>query len=58
MEKNCFTCSKIENNKEVVKAFKMACLSYKPGKIELNNLLYSRLELIQSKKVLLDYCLQ
>ena len=57
LESNCYTCSKTENNREVLKAFKMACLSYKPAKVEFNKLFYSRGELIESKQLLVDNCL-
>ncbi len=57
LENNCFTCSKTENNREVIKAFKMACLTYTPGRVEFEKLTYSREELIAAKQLLMDYCL-
>jgi len=57
LENNCYTCSKAENNREIIKAFKMACLTYRPGKVEFNKLVYSRKELLDAKQLLMEYCL-
>jgi len=57
LENNCFTCSKTENNREIIKAFKMACLTYTPSRVEFDRLTYSREELIAAKQILMDYCL-
>ena len=57
LENNCFTCSKTENNREIIKAFKMACLTYTPGRVEFEKLTYSREELIAAKQLLMNYCL-
>lgn len=57
LENNCFTCSKSDNNREVLKAFKMACLTYAPSKVEFDKLTYTREELIAAKQILMDYCL-
>jgi hypothetical protein len=46
-----------QNNEATVKAFKMACLSYKPSAVRYEKTQYSRGELIQSKQVLMKYCL-
>jgi hypothetical protein len=45
------------NNEAVVKAFKMACLSYTPSDVPFEKTKYTRNELIESKNTLMQYCL-
>ena len=40
-----------------MKAFKMACLQYKPSPVTFEESNYQRKELIEAKNVLLKYCL-
>jgi len=40
-----------------MKAFKMACLQYKPSPVSFENQTYKRQELIGNKNTLLKYCL-
>lgn len=57
LDKNCYQCSDPHTNEATLKAFKIACLSYEPSKVNFEKTTYSRNELIQSKQVLMRYCL-
>ncbi|CAI2367510.1 unnamed protein product [Moneuplotes crassus] len=52
LDKNCVSCS--QSNGLVMKAFKMACLSYEPSKIQYKDKTYKRenLLLLKSKKIM------
>ena len=49
--------SNTHNNEATVKAFKMACLTYKPSDVNFEKVQYSRKDLIESKQQLINYCL-
>jgi len=37
LEKNCMSCAYTQNNEATLKAFKMACLTYKPSPVAFEN---------------------
>ncbi|CDW75284.1 UNKNOWN [Stylonychia lemnae] len=49
---NCVSCS--GNSSFVIKAFKMACLAYKPSKVQFRNKLYDRKDLLMKKAQILQ----
>lgn len=51
------SCANTQNNEATLKAFKIACLSYAPSLVKYEKTAYARTELIQSKQVLMKYCL-
>lgn len=57
LDKNCLSHSNTQNNEATAKAFKLACLTYKPSEVVFDNAKYSRKELISSKQQLMSYCL-
>lgn len=57
LDKNCMSHSNTHNNEITLRAFKLACLTYKPTPVQYENALYSRNELIQAKKDLMRYAL-
>lgn len=57
LDKNCMTCSDPHSNEAVLKSFKIACLSYHPSTVKFEKTDYSRPDLIQSKQILMKYCL-
>lgn len=57
LDNNCLSHSNTQNNEATVKAFKMACLSYKASDVQFEKAHYSRTELIESKQTLMSYCL-
>lgn len=57
LDHNCLSHSNTQNNEETVKAFKMACLNYKPSPVQFEKALYSKNELIDAKNNLMYYCL-
>eukprot|EP00347_Sterkiella_histriomuscorum_P007668 403348032 len=52
LNNNCVSCS--GNSSFVIKAFKIACLAYKPNKVKYQNNVYERKELIQRKAQLFN----
>lgn len=57
LDHNCLSHSNTQNNEATVKAFKMACLTYKPSEVQFEKINYTRIDLIQSKQTLIQYCL-
>ena len=57
LDTNCQSCSDAPQNEAVMKAFKMACLQYKPSPVCFEQQFYKRDELIAAKNYLLKYCL-
>jgi hypothetical protein len=49
LDTNCLSHTNTMNNEATVKAFKMACLSYRPSNVQFEKALYSRQDLIESK---------
>ncbi len=58
LDHNCLSHSNTHNNEETVKAFKMACLTYKPSPVQFEKAHYSKNELIEAKNNLMYYCLK
>jgi hypothetical protein len=58
IDKNCMSHSNTHNNDVTLKAFKMACLTYKPSPIKFEQTTYTRKQLIEAKNNLMTYCLQ
>lgn len=56
LEKNCFSCSKTDNAKDIMKAFKIACLTYAPSKVAYDNITYTRENLLSVKQNLTEFC--
>jgi hypothetical protein len=52
VDRNCFNCSPQPNL--VLKAFKMACLNYKPSDILWNNKEYSRMQILKLRKMMVE----
>ena len=57
LDANCMQCANTQNNEATVKAFKMACLSYKPSTVVFENATYTRKQLIRAKETLMAYTL-
>ena len=57
LDTNCQTHADGTTNEIVMKAFKMACLQYKPSPVKFEQCSYTRTELINAKNTLLKYCL-
>jgi|LauGreDrversion4_2_1035121.scaffolds.fasta_scaffold345435_1 hypothetical protein len=49
LDSNCLSHTNTMNNEATVKAFKMACLSYRPSQVQFEKALYTRGDLIESK---------
>jgi hypothetical protein len=45
------------NNEATLKAFKMACLAYKPSIVPYEQTAYTREQLMEAKDFLMSYCL-
>ena len=58
LDHNCLSHSNTQNNEETTKAFKMACLTYKPSPVQFEKTNYSKNELIEAKNNLMYYCLK
>ena len=56
LEKNCLSHS-TTNNESLLKAFKMACLTYTPTPVPFEQATFARKELITAKQQLMSYCL-
>jgi hypothetical protein len=46
LDHNCLSHSNTQNNEATVKAFKMACLTYKPSEVQFEKINYTRIDLI------------
>jgi len=57
LDTNCQTCAPGNQNEAVMKAFKLACLQYKPSPVIFEQTKFKREELIAAKNQLLKYCL-
>lgn len=57
LDKNCMSCANTQNNEATLKAFKIACLSYHPSKVQYERTDYSRAELIVAKQALMNHAL-
>ena len=57
LDNNCATHASGSHNEIVMKAFKMACLQYKPSPVQFEQSSYVRADLISAKNTLLKYCL-
>ena len=57
LDKKCATHASGSHNEIVMKAFKMACLQYKPSPVQFEQAEYKRSELISAKNTLLKFCL-
>ena len=57
LDNKCATHASGNHNEIVMKAFKMACLQYKPSPVQFEQAVYKRTELISAKHTLLKYCL-
>ena len=58
LENNCLSHSLGPANDLVLKAFKMACLSYQPSDVPLESNTFTRTQLIEKKNELVRQCLQ
>lgn len=57
LDRACMTCATTQNNEQTYRAFKLACLNYKPSQVRYEQAEYSRNELIEAKQMLMKYCL-
>ena len=57
LDSKCATHAVGQHNEIVMKAFKMACLQYKPSPVNFEHETYKRQELVAAKDKLLKYCL-
>lgn len=57
LDSNCLAHSDAMSNEITMKAFKMACLQYRPSPVKFEQCDYTRKELIEAKNTLLKYCL-
>jgi hypothetical protein len=54
MDKNCLQHSQ---HNEAVKAYKVACLAYKPGPVVFEDVTYTRKDLLEAQHKLAEICL-
>lgn len=57
LENACLSHSNTQNNEQTLKAFKMACLAYRPSNVTFEKTSYQRNDLIAAKQQLMQFCL-
>ena len=57
LDATCMAHENQMNNEQIIRAFKMACLSYQPSKVNFEKVEYSRRDLIEAKQKLTNFIL-